>query len=188
MLLTHFTIGHAYFLVVTATITLLATAAYVAYRITQYTQPTYTWPATVSLHSFTIKGIIMELRIHQGKEVPVVLGKPVKKDGSTSEIEEGTLTVEVVDENGDPTDLASWERDDQAANPDDPYTGKVVWRGAGKATLRQRGDADLGEGVETIEHDITLTLLDEEAVDFSDATVGAERDHVDQSTEGSEQA
>lgn len=146
------------------------------------------WPSTVSLHSFTIKGIIMELRIHPAKEVPLVLGKPVKRDGTPSEIEEGTLAIDVVDDDGNPSDLATWERDDKAANPDDPYTGKVVWRAAGKAKLRQKGDADLGDGVETIEHDITLTLLDEEAVDFSDASVGAERDHVDESTEGSEQA
>lgn len=181
MLLLTFPAMLTYALITIAVLAIVGAAAYVAYRMTNCNGPRYTWPATLSLHSFTIKGIIMEVRIHPRKEVPLVLGKPVKKNGSPAEIEEGTLAVEVTDENGDPTDLATWERDDKAANPDDPYTGKVVWRGAGKAILRQRGDADLGLGVETIEHDITLTLLDEDAVDFSDATVGAERDHVEES-------
>lgn len=160
-----------------------------AYRIiTNHSSPRYTWPVTVSHHSFTIKGIIMKIALHAGKEVPVVLGKPVKKDGTPAEIEEGSLKIEIVDGGGAHADsVVSWERDDQAANPDDPYTGKLVWHEAGDVILHMTGDADLGEGIETIDLDIDIEALDEEAVGFADPVVGAERDHVE-STEGSEQA
>lgn len=189
MLLTHFPVGHAYALVIAATVTLLATAAYVTYRITNCNRPRYTWPVTLSLNSITIKGIIMKIALHAGKELPVVLGKPVKKDGTPAEIEEGSLKIEVVDGgNAHADNVVSWERDDQAANPDDPYTGKLVWHEAGDVILRVTGDADLGEGVETIDLDIEVEALEEEAVGFSDPTVGTERDHVDGSAEGSEQA
>lgn len=131
----------------------------------------------------------MKLTIHAGKEVPVVIGKPVNKDGTPGEIQDGSLAIVILDEDGNSgEDIASWERDDQAVNPDDPYTGKVVWRAAGEAFLKVTGDADLGDGVETIELVIDLVLLEAEAVGFADPTVGTERDHVDGSAEGSEQA
>lgn len=145
-------------------------------------------PTTLSLHSFTINAIIMKIALHAGKEVPVVLGKPVKKDGSPAEIQEGSLVIKVLDaDNNDAEHIVSWERDDEAANPDDPYTGKLVWRSAGSATLVVNGDADLGEGVETIALEVDIEALDEEAIGFADPTVGAERDHVEESPEASEQ-
>lgn len=142
----------------------------------------YYWPITIeSHHLFTIKGIIMQLKVHAGKEVPIGLGKPIKADQTPSEIEEGSLKITSDDET-----VATWERDDQAENPDDPYSGKIVWQGPGNTVIRITGDADLGDGVETIELDIEVEALSEEATGFAAPTVGAERDHVEESAAGAE--
>lgn len=105
-----------------------------------------------------------------GYELPFVLGKPINKDGGEAPIQEGSLQKISSDEN-----VFTVERDELAENPDDPYTGKLVWRGEGEAEFDVSADADLGDGVEEITMTIDIEALAEGAVGFAPIQFGTPR-------------
>lgn len=131
----------------------------------------YSWPVTFIYNSLKIKGDMSNFQLKPGFELPFVLGKPVLADGVTeAPVEDGSLKISSTDEA-----VFTIAKDDQAENPDDPYTGKIVYVGLGKANFHVEADADLGAGVDTITMDIEGEMLAAEAAGFAGVTFGAPR-------------
>ncbi len=122
----------------------------------------------------------MQVDLQAGFELPFVLGKPINAKGEEVAID-GELQKLSSEES-----IFTVERDELSDNPDDPYVGKLVWRGEGEATFQVSGDADLGDGVDTIKLDIDVHALAEGAVGFAPISFGTARKHVEESPQAGE--
>lgn len=157
-------------------ITLCLLCAFVVYGITLWLrkrlrkQQVVSWPMTLRFHHLKIKGDITMFQLLPGTELPFVLGKPIKADGTPGEIEDGSLKILSTDES-----VFVIAKDAKAADPDDPFTGVIRYVGPGEAKFHAEGDADLGDGVDTIVLEVDGTCLEAEATGFAPIAFGAAR-------------
>lgn len=126
------------------------------------------WPITFIFHNSKIKGDITMFSLKTDQELPFVLGKPVDASGAEAPVEEGSLVIE----SSDP-EIFSIVQD--PADPENPYAGLIVAHKAGVANFKATADADLGEGVTTIELEIAGTVLPASATGFAPITFGEPR-------------
>lgn len=110
----------------------------------------------------------MEFQLHEDQVLPYRIGKPINSDGEEAPIQDGTLTVKSSDDA-----IFTSEQDDQ--NPDDPEARMIVPHAEGKADLIIEADADLGEGVETIELVVNGTIVSGAATGFGPVIFGTPR-------------
>lgn len=130
----------------------------------------YRWPLTLIHNHLKIKGDIMQFELQAGYEIPFVLGKPIDSEGNVREIEDDTLSITSTNPSA-----FTIERDEDAEDPDDPFTGKIVWQGEGQGDFVATADADLGEGVKEIELRATGIMLAPGAVGFAPISFGTAR-------------
>lgn len=100
------------------------------------------------------------------QSVEITFGAPKDKFQNDAKIEEGSLKIESTD-----SDVLTVSQSE--VNPDNPYGCKVSFTGkAGVAQVKISADADLGEGVKTIEGAASFETVAGEASGFGAPVVG----------------
>jgi hypothetical protein len=123
--------------------------------------------ATIIIDNFKIKSENLMTEVPFGaKSVEISFGAPKDKFDNPAKIEEGSLKIESTD-----SEILTVEQSE--VNPDNPYACKVVFTGkAGVAQVKISADADLGEGVKTIEGAASFETVAGEATGFGAPVVG----------------
>lgn len=110
---------------------------------------------TFYFSTFKIKGDIMAATLTKAQQVSGQVN-PVDRQGNPAPVQAGTVEFSSSDEN-----VFVVEED-----PDDETKFKVIAKGVGVAQLSVKADADLGDGVTTIETFAAVEVFPEAAVGF----------------------
>lgn len=130
----------------------------------------YTWPITFIFSRTKIKGLSMEFTLQPDEVLPFKVGKPIDADGEEADIQSGSLVKKS-------SDTSIFDVQSDPDFPDDDNAGLVVPVDGveGEADLVITGDADLGDGVETIQAVAHGIIRKGHAVGFGPLTFGVPR-------------
>lgn len=123
--------------------------------------------AILSINNYKIKSENLMTEVPFGAvSVELSFGAPKDKFNNDAKIEDGSLKIESTD-----SEILTVAQ--SAVNPSDRYAVKVSFTGkAGVAQVKISADADLGEGVKTIEGAASFETVAGEASGFGSPVVG----------------
>lgn len=127
----------------------------------------YKFTATIFINNYQISGDNLMTKVPlNAASVEIAFGSPVDAQQNPAKVQDGSLLIESTDDSiltVGPSDVT----------PGNPYSVKVSFTGkAGAAQVTIKADADLGEGVKTIEGAETFEVSAGEAVGFGPAVIG----------------